>query len=108
MLYRYSVNKLSRKYHDRVASNLQDLELLLHFALAKGQQYQATPIQTSGLSHQVGEKICSEALKCFTVGYLSGRLVFNTEYYASLGYSMLSKSSKIRLRISHTSDLSSN
>ena len=91
-----------------MASNLQDLELLLHFALAKGQQYQATPIQASGLSRRVGEKICSEALKCFTVGYLSERLALNTEYYSSLGCSMLSKSSRIQLRISHTSDLSSN
>jgi len=90
-----------------MAPNLQDLELLLHFALAKGQQYQATPIQASGLSHEVGEKICSEALKCFIVGYLSGRLAFNTEYYSSLGCSTLSKGSKIRLRILHASDPSS-
>lgn len=96
-----------RKYHDRMAPNLQDLELLLHFALAKGQQYQATPVQASGLSHQVGEKICSEALKCFIswVFYAQQEFKDSAENLARLRSILALALSCLQPRIDNTMDL---
>lgn len=98
---------VDRKYHDRVASNLQDLELLLHFALAKGQQYQAPQNQSPGLSHQVGEKLCSEALKCFAswVFYAQQELKDSVEDLARLRSILELALSCLQLHVDNAMDL---
>ncbi|OCK81775.1 hypothetical protein K432DRAFT_7196 [Lepidopterella palustris CBS 459.81] len=51
-----------RSLHDRMLPNILDVEVILHFAIARGQQYHSSQDESQ---QQLGEAICNEALRCF-------------------------------------------
>ncbi|KAL6164616.1 member of the karyopherin-beta [Exserohilum turcicum] len=61
-------NVPGRKPHDRMAANVESVEILLHVSFSRGIKWLSTSIDDPNYTDSVqqGEKICIAALKCFT------------------------------------------
>ncbi|KAH7348156.1 armadillo-type protein [Pyrenochaeta sp. MPI-SDFR-AT-0127] len=61
-------NLPNRKPHERMISNTESIEVLLHVSFGRGIKWLSIPINDLDYAQsvQLGEKICMAALKCFT------------------------------------------
>lgn len=59
----------SRKPHERMIQNVENIEVLLQVSFGRGIKWLSAPINDPNYTQSVefGEKICMAALKCFTV-----------------------------------------
>jgi hypothetical protein len=67
-----------RKIHERMAVNVECIEILLQVSLGRAIKYLSTPVDNSDYDHflQLGEKVAVASLKCFTEWVFYGQNEF--------------------------------
>ncbi|KAF2205138.1 hypothetical protein GQ43DRAFT_363051 [Delitschia confertaspora ATCC 74209] len=65
--------------HDRIAANIEDVEVLLQVSFGRGMQDLADMDMGMELAQQAGELMCSAALKCFVAWVFYAQTEINSE-----------------------------